>query len=375
MKYIFFVLLFLFFTVGVTFASYRLETKAMEPGLSEQKLEIELYLVENKKSSEERTVITSGQLKPDSTVEFEEQYIPEGLLELKVTQGDYVFARRISPEEQEKKSISLNVFPPGAQLDQLNIKRREILIRPGEDNFAVQERIVVENNSRKLFSSRKELFDIALPADATDFLFGPGFFGDSHINLHDNELIYGLSIPPGETELGFNYVVPSSGSSGDLSWKLRRPTKNLTLAVPAYEGLEVGVGENLDRSRQDDLNTHFFRAENLEVGEVISISWEGWKKPAYGSGRGINDQRKMRGAEYWLYRFIFWTAAVMLTFAFVLLGAIFWWMLRKNSEQELPEKFVEQELEKLEQAYKQKMIDKRYYEETRRRWREFIKDR
>lgn len=352
-------------------AAYRVEIEPAVPGQEVDEIsKLELYLVENIALTGGRTRIDSLVPGGRERVEFDEQNIPPGLLELRVEQSSGAWVRRLDQAEMQEKLIKIKSYPTGAASADLKIKKREIVLRPGAEKFIIQERIIVKNSSEKLFIPEDNFFELSLPEAANEFKLGPGFFSGEDVNCEQEKIVYRLALPPGQTELGFTYTVASTGSSGELNWNLQQPTTGLSLLLPAYQGLEVETGENLSRAETDDPNSYFFTADRLAAGEKISLAWSGLEEDSTFDSGAIS-QREARGGEYWFYRFMFWTAAIMLTSGIILLAVVAWWMLKKYSEEERDKEFIEKELEELEEAYRDGLIKKEYYRQTRSRWLNF----
>lgn len=354
------------------------ETVAGAEEVRSQSIEVE---VQRYGMAVERSIKTLAGPKSGKTGETFQFELPseayDQRLHLKIRVPEGTFYRQLSAEELKNERYRLTVPPFRKQVD-VNVREHDVVIQPHRGQLIVREILVLDNPSESLTGGDDSLW-VDLPDGSYQVTPGMGVSGRDELDTHPKGLSYTPLIPPGETQIGFFYLIPFQGNRYQLTKEVPVPTRRLAFAVPTTKGLTVRSKRLKELNRDNNRNRLFVRS-NMAGGEKVKFSLEGIGKVNMTRGEGPaaptgqpegaeGPQRKQSPAWSNVNNLILLAVLVILL---LFAGGYIYVLYRPDpdSSAESDRSFFIEEIARLDQLYEDDRIPEEYYENTRRRWKE-----
>lgn len=305
---------------------------------------------------------------------------------VEVPWGSYF--RDVSLDELSEGSVRVTVYSddPSAEV---TVDRHGMLVQPFPGRVMIREFLVLRNDGDGLAGGDQSLtFD--LPDDLSRIIPGPGMSGSEDLQQEGNEYRYQKKIAPGETIVGFFYMLESPGDRYELTRRMTIPTERIVFSVPKYDALTVepsglqkmGGGPDTKSGRDADI----YGARDLRTGDTIGLTFtglddvspmQGKKAKGKSGGRTGRDQAEENNTRPSSFRNVSWPLMLGIGFSLLIfIGSYAYvqYRLQERSEESVESEFLVQELARLDQEFEDGAVDEPFYKRTRRRWKKKLQE-
>lgn len=311
---------------------------------------------------------------------------PKQRVELEVTLPWGRYYRTVSKQELSGGTIPLTVYPDGENVD-LEVSRHGILVQPFPKRLMVREYVVFRNNSQSMAGGKDNPIEFKLPEGMQRVIPGPGMGKASELTKEGDVYRYHNLVPPGESMVGFFYMIKPGSNTYTLERTVTVPTGKLAVRIPSYEKLTVTT-EQLQKVQRPDKSgkapsghaPQIYRADNLESGETIRITFEGLNEISVPGGMGKSGSKSgpPAGDDGGMSRpssfsNVSWPLILGIGFSVLIFVGSYGYVQYKLSQGPVAgvgADFLIREIANLDQEFEDGAIDEAYYKRTRRRWKQ-----
>jgi hypothetical protein len=252
----------------------------------------------------------------------------------------------------------------------------------------VREFLVLRNDADGLAGGEQPL-TFNLPDDLSRIIPGPGMSGSEDLQKEGNRYRYQKKIAPGETIVGFFYMLQSPGNQYELTRRMTLPTERILFSVPKYEALTVepsGLqkmegGPDVKSGRDADI----YGTRDLRSGDTIGLTFSGLDdvSPMQGKkGKGkVKGQTSDGSTENTTrpssFRNVSWPLMMGIGFSLLIFVGSYVYVQYRLGEQlvdSVESDFLVQELARLDQEFEDGAVDEPFYKRTRRRWKKKLQE-
>jgi hypothetical protein len=250
----------------------------------------------------------------------------------------------------------------------------------------VREFVVLRNDGKGLAGGNQQPLMFDLPDDLSRVIPGPGMSGSEDLQPEGDQYRYQRKVAPGETIIGFFYMLRGSGDRYELTRRITMPTEQLVFSVPQYDALTVnpsGLREMEDGgSQKSGQNANIYGASGLTDGDTVGLTFTGLEDVSpmqgkKGKGRvqkGTDDAPTDRPSSF---RNVSWPLMLGIGFSLLIFVGSYSYVqyrLGNRPEGSVESEFLVQELARLDQEFEDGAVDEPYYKRTRRRWKEKLQE-
>ncbi|MFB6226744.1 MAG: hypothetical protein ABEH89_00270 [bacterium] len=311
---------------------------------------------------------------------------PQRRVELRVELPWGQYYRKVSSEELSRGTIDLTIYPHGDN-SELTIKRHGILVQPFPKRMMSREYVVLKNSSQAMAGGPENPITFELPDGIQRIIPGPGMGKADEMKSKGGTYKYTNLIPPGETMIGFFYMIRPGSGSFTLNRSISLPTGAFAVRVPSYDNLNITT-DDLKKApaksgRGEQPSGHapeIYRTRNLQPGDSIKISFEGLDEiTPPGQMRGGSSENpgssgvKESSSRPSSFSNVSWPLVLGIAFSVMIFVGSYGYVQYKLAQAPasgVSEDFVIREIANLDQEYDDGAIDEAFYKRTRRRWKQ-----
>lgn len=296
------------------------------------------------------------------------------------------YFRDVSSEELEEGSLELTVHPADPSAN-VSVRRHGVLAQPFPGRLMFREFIVLHNDGDGLAGGENQPIRMNLPEDLSRVIPGPGMAGSEDLRTVDGNREYRRMIPPGESTLGFFYMISSSEDRYDVTRRITLPTDQLVFSVPKYDQLTVeteGLNRRTGSEKGPMAESWLYSAQDLEPGDSVKLSFEGLsdiapmkgkKGSKKGSGETTVEEPDDRRPS--TFRTVSWPLVFGIGLSLLIFVASYGYVQYRLRDREVAGvngEFLVQEIARLDQEYEDGAVDEPFYKRTRRRWKQKLEE-
>jgi hypothetical protein len=292
----------------------------------------------------------------------------------------------MSPTDLKSGNTEITVYPEDNDAD-VTVSRHGALVQPFPGRLMVREVLVVNNPGDGLVGGEANPFQLDLPENLERIIPGPSMAGPEDLQSSGESYRYMKMFPPGETVLGFFYMISPSGNNYSLERTIRHPTSRLVYSVPQTDALTLeatGLSRRRVDRRRGEGKSLLFSGQNLSVGDTVSLQFSGLSDLSASGmmgqggsstpGSDTTDDPFDRPSTFSQIAWPLWLSIGFSLLIFIGSYTYVQYRLSDLPEDSLDTDFLVKELAQLDQEFEDGAIDEPYYKRTRRRWKDYLKE-
>lgn len=305
-------------------------------------------------------------------------------LQVQLPWGSYF--RDVTPQEIKNGTVDLVVYPSDPDAE-VTVGEHGVLVQPFPRRVMIREFVVLKNNGDGLSGGENNPIEFDLPSEVERIIPGRSMADREDLVREETNFRYRKLVPPGETVLGFFYMINVSDDTYRLDRTVRLPTERILYRIPEYDSLNVQA-QGLERasvgkqSKKSSPSSQFM-ASNLDVGDEVSLTFEGLNqispKSGMDSSRAKESQKKNDDPldRPSTFSSVSWPLMIGIGFSlfiFVVSYGYVQYRLAGSTESGISEEFLLDEIARLDQEYDDGAIPEAYYKRTRRRLKSRVEE-
>jgi len=209
-----------------------------------------------------------------------------------------------NPIDGAAQTLSVKVYETTDKPIDWEVRMRHVMLQPApEGGVQVMDMIAIDNATDRAYvgvvsaaDGAKKVFEIPLPAGATNVQFSGGFH-DCCTKVQNGKVINTMAIVPGTTQYQLSYVVPVKDGKTEITASAPAITKHLIVFAPD-DGTTISASDlESGTTKMGESQVRYFKSESIPAAKTVTLTISGTPNKSPKKAGGAVSGASMSGGD------------------------------------------------------------------------------